>query len=339
MLWIAPGKTSVAAMLEELPKWGVRAVELPKSGQPVQHCFNVVEEDRLRDIRETLLERAARLLVVVDEVDTKYAQTKRTAACKSIVDACPKAVMMTATPIRNNKQEELASWLGRTVAFPVRKNNWLVAASLIINKRIDLGIAVRRELHRVTVADVATVTEYSNTLHQRAPGWAGRLARIAGRAVSLDLIDAASQLARPNDEGGVDGVLVEAMDVAHRDELLQMLAARGVPCGASDQGDNPAVKAVVVVKHEARAYNWGKRLGALVRGVVPDSAPRRKQMEGRLKRIGQPRNEVLVLTVVWAGSILERWHEAHEAADRMNRSLEALADEYSAAELMEALNK
>ena len=50
-------------MLEELPKWGVCVVELPKSGQPAQHCFNVVEEDRLRDIRETLLEHAARLLV------------------------------------------------------------------------------------------------------------------------------------------------------------------------------------------------------------------------------------------------------------------------------------
>ena len=51
-------------------------------------------------------------------------------------------------------------------------------------------------------------------------------------------------------------------------------------------------------------------------------------MIGRIKRTGQKRAKICVVSVMMRGTIVELLHERHTSADSVNMSLEALAQHY-----------
>ena len=138
--------TPRASALPQVPRWGFTAVDLPNNGRMLAGAVNVVSEDKAKKESRlwTLLEQMPRAVVVVDEVDTKYGESKRTSAILALVDASLKAVMMTATPIRSKSQQHaLVRWLRLCREFPITERQWVVAAAdAIVHKRVDLGIEV-----------------------------------------------------------------------------------------------------------------------------------------------------------------------------------------------------
>eukprot|EP01105_Mastigella_eilhardi_P017924 TRINITY_DN4131_c0_g1_i3.p1 TRINITY_DN4131_c0_g1~~TRINITY_DN4131_c0_g1_i3.p1 ORF type:complete len:1316 (-),score=266.82 TRINITY_DN4131_c0_g1_i3:26-3973(-) len=323
VLWVIPN-AAVTAIVDELRLCGAPAVTLPKGGNPVAEHFNVVPHDTLRKVVDQLTSAAPEMATVFDEVDTCYAKTKRTSAAHQIASLCVKVVCQTATPMRNTRHEELAAWLALTAGYPIDKRNWWVAANSIVAKQIELGIKVKYTVKRVSPSTAGTgfIDAYSNAL--RGSQWL-EAARVVWDVLDTALCRSAAHCARRR-----KGVLVEARDEAHRQRLISMLRAMKVSAGGFDAGEDAGVDAVVVRKDECRGYNWAVRLGALVRGVYPGNAASRHQMVGRLKRTGQARRKIEVVTVVMRGTIVELLHERHTAADTVNLSLEALAQKYSA---------
>ena len=159
-----------------------------------------------------------------------------------------------------------------------------------------------------------------------------RAAAVARKAVNDELVQTTIQYL--NKTGGV---LLEAHDEAHRDFLIEKLVNAGIKCGTVKHGPGTSVPVIVVTRMQGRAYNWGIRFGAHVRGVYPSSTAQRHQMTGRLTRIGQKREKIYVVTVVWEGSILERLLDVHSYSDQLNASLTALAETYDPGELIRAV--
>ena len=87
---------------------------------------------------------------------------------------------------------------------------------------------------------------------------------------------------------------------------------------------------VVVPKDKDRGYNSACRLGCMVTGAYAGNGASRHQIRGRLRRLGQPRKQVLFRTVVMENSLLHLLHIRHDAVDSMNISLQELGDKFSA---------
>lgn len=82
--------------------------------------------------------------------------------------------------------------------------------------------------------------------------------------------------------------------------------------------------------HADRGYNSAVRLGHLVTGAYAGNSASRHQIRGRLRRLGQAREEVTFTTVVMENSILHLLHQRHSSVDSMNISLESLGEKFGA---------
>eukprot|EP00727_Mastigamoeba_balamuthi_P005680 m51a1_g1731 hypothetical protein (1311) ;mRNA; f:148396-152416 len=326
VLWVVP-KPTVVSMIKLLGTSGAPVCELPVAGrgaerraEPRRFAFNVVAHDSLRTVVDSLCEAADAMAVVVDEADTCYRKTLRTSAAREIAALSRKVLCMTATPMRDTGAEGLAQWLAMCVDFPLTARNWWAAANSMVAKRIDLGIALTEELVRVPL-DPGLLPQYRSAVASRE--WL-RAARVVWDALDEHLV-------RESEKHAGDGVLLVARDAAHAEALLGLLRQRGVAAAGfaeASAGDRSA-QVVVVRKDQCRGYNWATRLGSLVLSAYPGNAADRKQMVGRLRRIGQARACVAVRTVVMAGTIVELLHERHSGVDQVNVSLEQLGDTYA----------
>ena len=94
---------------------------------------------------------------------------------------------------------------------------------------------------------------------------------------------------------------------------------------------------VVVTKDKDRGYNSAVRLGHLVTGAYAGNSASRHQIRGRLRRLGQVREQVSFTTVVMENSILHLLHQRHSSVDSMNISLEQLGETFGK-EVLEGLS-
>lgn len=276
-LWVTPGDLVQPTLKQLTEQWGIPARVLPASGEPTEGLVNVVKHDALRKVIEPLAAAAARMVIILDEVDTMYAATQRTSSAHRIAALSPKIVCQTATPLRSTKCEHLAEWLKRVESFPVEKKNWLVAANSIVSKQIALGIQVSYHVHEAPLTDQIRKVHLSR--QARADSWL-QIANQTQAATDAALVQQAIEKA-------ADGVLLTASDAGHAERLLERLRGKGIPAGAFEERGDPSVQVVVVTKRQCRGYNECTRLGSIVTGVYPGNAADRHQLLGRLKRIGQ----------------------------------------------------
>ena len=90
--------------------------------------------------------------------------------------------------------------------------------------------------------------------------------------------------------------------------------------------DDPSIGIILVTKNDVTGYNL-VRMGSIVTGVYASNAAKRHQLRGRIRRVGQTRDEVRYVTVVPKFTILEL-HRRHNSVDKANESLEQLAQEF-----------
>ncbi|CAJ1366437.1 unnamed protein product, partial [Effrenium voratum] len=128
------------------------------------------------------------------------------------------------------------------------------------------------------------------------------------------------------------GVLLVADSRQHAEKLIKLCSAH-LPTGdfaSLESSDAKRFAIVVVTKDKDRGYNSARRLGVMVTGAYAGNAASRHQIRGRLRRLGQKRQEVRFLTVCMENSILHLLHKRHSAVDTMNISLEQLGQKFGA---------
>lgn len=345
VLWTIPRETR-EEIIREVHKCGMRACLLdPTHGRaphavvdPQRFHVNVIADDHVRLMLDSkLMDIAHRMVLVVDECDRCYATTQRSNAAHTLAAVAWRTVCQTATPLRNGNCEQLAAWLAKTVRFPLHaKDTWLVAASEMIHMQIDLGI--ERIFEEVTFdpGEEWRLAHRNLLADKNDRNWL-LAARNAWDVTDTKLVEEAE--ARGKD----DGALLVARDDAHVDRLIARLKTRGnVRAGDIKTGPHaaksvPPTQVVVVAARHCRGFNWAVRLGHLVTGIYPGNAADRRQMLGRLARVGQTRHSVRFAFVYPVGTILALLHQKYTRTDSMNTSLERLAKEYDSADLMRAL--
>ena len=351
IIWVTPAGT-VDNLIEQLrntwsaPVWRVPRVtksQKPKAGDAsrlILHDYeiNVMHADHLRVAIDCgLAEQAPSSVICFDEVDEMYAPTLRTSAARRLAQLCPKFVAQTATPMRKNESQLLA-WLADTCSFPVDSKNLLVAASGMVSIQLELGIESTEEL--LLVPMVNTVRDQCREmLNKRAWLPMARLVQsytdtaLVKKAVALAKAD---RLAHPT-----GGVLLVADHLDHATKLIGLCNRAGVTTGGFDSLEAPNASdfgIVVVTKDKDRGYNSAVRLGQMVTGAYAGNGASRHQIRGRLRRLGQVRKSVAVVTVVMEHSILQLLHTRHDAVDSMNISLQQLGDSFSV-DVLRALDR
>ena len=311
----------------------VLAVE-PLSASPVT---GPLFADRLLDLAKTTF-------FIVDEVHLYYNLSDWSSRLLQAVSACPKFLVMTATPAASTRQLLAREWLRRCVNFPVAcPDDVLVAGATFISGRYDLGIESIEETKHVTLTEEA-YNSHSDALSVTG-GW-GRAARVVRNAIEDALATAAIEEAivdrATNDNGG--GVLVVADNTDEALSLQNKMTALAGPLFRvelrdttldSTQPTDPAVGIVVVTKDDVTGYNL-QRLGAILTGVYAGNAAQRHQLRGRIRRLGQQRNEVKYITLIGRNTILDLLYERHKSTDAQGATLEQMAELFVANRAAEA---
>eukprot|EP00437_Effrenium_voratum_P007330 CAMPEP_0181435760 /NCGR_PEP_ID=MMETSP1110-20121109/20500_1 /TAXON_ID=174948 /ORGANISM="Symbiodinium sp., Strain CCMP421" /LENGTH=1270 /DNA_ID=CAMNT_0023559307 /DNA_START=15 /DNA_END=3827 /DNA_ORIENTATION=- len=344
IMWVTPAGTVENLVKQLRTTWRcpthvvprISSAKKPKTGEGADLALkdfmvNVIHADHLRTaIDKGLAAEATSSFFVFDEVDEMYAPTLRTSAARRLCQLCPKFVAQTATPMRKN-ESQLIAWLADTCAFPVNKKNWLVAASGMVSMQLELGIKAREEEVLVPMAEEVR-DHCRKLLKSRTACWL-EMACLVQQHTDPAMVRQAVKAAQEDRVKHADGgVLLVADSRQHAEKLIKLCSAH-LPTGdfaSLESSDAKRFAIVVVTKDKDRGYNSARRLGVMVTGAYAGNAASRHQIRGRLRRLGQKRQEVRFLTVCMENSILHLLHKRHSAVDTMNISLEQLGQKFGA---------
>ena len=120
------------------------------------YVVTIIEHDHLRRCRDQLLNIMDRCIFIVDEVHKTLNDTQRTSIALEMSHLCHDFIVLTGTPVIDNKTYKLIAWLEQIVPFTVNEKNFWVAANGMIAKKLDTGITV--DFQEI----IATFTEKEN---------------------------------------------------------------------------------------------------------------------------------------------------------------------------------
>ena len=342
IVWICPDDLSLTSLQKDMAskmQLCVHVVPMVHTGAKAtpkmalkNGCINLIKQGNLSKamMHADLGKYAPTSIVVIDEFDEFYNPSQRTSAGRELVRRSPLFVAQTGTPM-SKKVTALAEWLADTETFPVNVTNYLVAASNMVQIQTDLGI----KRHEVVIK-LPLVQEVRDAFKQykKDKNWLA-MAKTT-QAFTDDGLCATAKEYIDKDiakNGPTGGVLLVADSNAHAAVLLEnMTSKQNVKCMKYDENSDldkdDTYHCVIVTKTQARGYNFAIRFGAIVKGVYAGDSSERLQMNGRIYRIGQKREEVFYVTVVMESSMLELLHDRQERINGLSLSLEQIAQQF-----------
>lgn len=332
VVWVVPDE-AVHAILEELPKCiGARIVVLDsRSGgrtDPEKSAINIVRYDHAKTpaLLPKLKGWASRCLLLLDEADKLFGETKRSSSMLELAHISAFVLMMSATVLRSSSNlEPLFAWANLVSDFPTSRKNLFVFYSTLVNFQREA--AIRQAFDTAYVA-VPIPEDYREAVAARR--WL-EAADIVYRVLDGALVDAALAPGGPSflvgrNEGHAARLLAmlrDAVGSARRssvgtfDEAMALSTARG-----------KALEVCVVPLSKHRGYNFGRHYRRMVMPPLPSSVATRVQLFGRLTRMDQEFSEVEYLTVVPKRTILEVLHDRHASDDAVQASIEKLGQRF-----------
>jgi len=267
----------------------------------------LIEHDHLRRVEEELKRIVPHSIFIVDEVHKTFNDTKRTSMAKDLSALSQDFIVLTGTPIIDNKMYKLIWWLQQIMPFRVDEKNFWVAISGMVSRKVNTGVIPLRE-------DVEAAMEDAEAARYRElvpPGLGG-----SNPHASFEAIQEATKLCyRVTMRAIVDetvkevedgkGVMVVARSAAHQEELRSSLAERGVrkiyvleknkSIHLTDESKED-YDVVIVPLNKSTGYSLTK-LKVMITGVYPSNHATRDQLEGRIIRIGQKEKFIRFRTV------------------------------------------
>jgi len=301
----------------------------------------LIEHDTLRRVKEDLFSVSSNCVFIVDEVHKALADTLRTSAALQMAQLAYHTLAFTGTAVINNKFISLMYWLRMVTRFPLNRENFWTAVNSMVSREFDTGIKVDREVAHVEFTE--SQTEVYNALVPKSLG---------GHSNRIDLPSAVKVCYEACNEEMVrkvlcywnDGVALVVRDEKHRAEMSYLLSnALSVDqkrqvfhftkeMGSISLTDETVAegiicdyKLVVVPMRHNAGYNLS-RLGVMVQSVYFSNLAGRKQMEGRINRIGQKRKHVKYVTVEAGvlGNILRVYEQARSLSNAIQSAAKVL---------------
>jgi hypothetical protein len=310
------------------------------AGRPQFSRFqiNLIEHDHLRLVTDQLSSIADEAVFVVDEVHKALNDTLRTAAALEMARLAEGTIVLTGTPVVDNKTYKLIRWLSQLVAFEVNEKNFWVAANGMVAKRVVTNIEV------AMTESIAPWTAEEEAVHHELvpPKLDGSNVNASPsdiRQAMLLCYDIATrhmltEIKRLLVHGGV---FVVARDAAHAGALESGCArlvgrggvyvlSRGQALHLDDAavvaGTVPDYKVVIAPLAAAEGYTL-TRLKSMVRGVYPSNNATREQLMGRINRVSQAAKRIEICTVHCG--ILSFVYRHHQDAASLSKVLQELA--------------
>ena len=321
LLYTLPGEAMLSVQ-HEFEKWGIEVniikplkgiswtmkkfeMGTTKNGK-MSFVVNMINHDHLRRINYELEPYMENTFYIVDEVHKTLAATQRSDVAQTLAALSDRFIVLTGTPVINNKLTMLIGWIKMTVNYRVNKNNFWLAISSLISKQVNTGVKVlKREIY-------SPMTDDERVIFNRYVG--PNLGGNNGKVSSADIMSALDVAYRVVDREMVklivenvdDGVFVVARNKEHQERLREMLVGK-IPRSKiglmskdnlfnltkrSDKG--PEV--VITTVSQNAGYTLTK-LGTMVTSVYFSNLAVREQLEGRINRITQERETVNVFVV------------------------------------------
>lgn len=342
---------AIKSVAQEIEAYGFRVqLWVPLKGKarsyPVANVVNkatdlepfvvtLIEHDHLRRAEEDLKRLVQRSIFIVDEVHKTFNDSKRTSMAKDLSKLSIDFIVLTGTPIIDNKMYKLIWWLQQIMPFNVTEKNFWVAISGMVSRKVNTGVIPLREEVEAKM-DAKVAKRYQELVPPHLGG--------SNTHASFEAIHKATQLCyRITSNAIVDetvkevedgkGVMVVAKSAAHQEELRAALVARGVSniyvleknksIHLVDESKED-YDVVIVPLNKSTGYSLTK-LKVMITGVYPSNHATRDQLEGRIIRIGQKEKFIRFKTVHCG--ILTYIMENHKDARNLMSIMQTLVKE------------
>jgi len=283
-----------------------------KDSKLVPFCINLIEHDHVKHISKELIEHSTESVFICDEVHKALNETQRTSTCLEIAHLSKVLIVLTGTPIIDNKIYKLIWWLEQIVQFEVNVKNCLVAANSMIARKASTGIKV--ELKEVRAQFTKKELEKHKTFVPLLMGGTNTYPTIqdfnsAGK-LCYEVCD--RRMIQETIEHLDEGVMLVAKSKEHQLVLKNMLTEENIDekdifiiTGDSsifltdEYVENNKVhpyKVVITTVKKSTGYTL-TYLGVIIEGVYPSNQADRDQIHGRINRIGQRRKIVKNIVV------------------------------------------
>ena len=316
-------------------------INIAKDCKPKPYCINVIEHDHLRNCRDSLVQYAADSIFIMDEVHKALNDTKRTSVSIEIARLSKLFIVPTGTPVIDDDTRKLISWLKLIVPYEVNNKNFYVAANTMISKTLSTGINVNRQ-EIVSKFNDKELSEYNNLVPpifggQNIKPTSSELLKaidICYNACNRQMIkEVAKFLAEDR------GVFLVGKDSKHVKQLYNLLVENSIlPSNdifvinkdssiyltddAVNKEEIHDYKVVIAPIKKAEGYTL-TRLSCLIMSVYPSNQATRTQINGRINRVGQMREEIDIL-IVHVG-LLSAILSNHDKARSLEQALEGIS--------------
>lgn len=311
---------------------------------PRQEAVNLIEHDHLRKCVDVFSDIAVNTVFVFDEVHKMLNDTLRTGSAKQLSRLSKEFIVLTGTPVIDNKVYKLISWLEQIVKFEVNLLNFWCAATIMVSRKASTGI---KTVHADT--EVKFSPEEMKQYAQYAPFALGGARR---NATSDDIKSATSISYKAIDRGIVDatmdylssghnGVMVVAEKKSHQEYLKNLFIQRGIKYNdiylidkdksifLTDekvrQGKVHPYKIIITTSRHSTGFT-ATYMSAFVSGVYFSNEATREQLEGRINRIGQVADTVYY-SYIHAG-ILTYIYQNHLEARNISLAMSDIAQTF-----------
>lgn len=296
--------------------------------------INIIRHDHmiLNGMDDKLKEIASECIFIVDEFHKTLAKTKRTSIALELVKLSYDFIGMSGTIIKDTNTDELIEWLEQIVEFEVTKDNYWVAVGALVSRKVQTQVVVERELVEVEMSPDEKEA-YNKLVPEKLGGTANSIKfndalRISYSAATREMVYLTEQYLNLG-----EGVFLVAKTIQHQEEMRDELIRSGVPpnsislFGKNNQVTltpeyNGPIKVVITTMAHNAGYTLTK-FRVMIQSEYPSSQATRDQLEGRINRIGQTSEKILVITVVTG--ILTYMHENHEKARSLSEAIRGFA--------------
>lgn len=267
----------------------------------------LIEHDHLRRAEEDLKRLVGRSIFIVDEVHKTFNDTKRTSMAKDLAKLAIDFIVLTGTPIIDNKMYKLIWWLQQIMPFEVKEKNFWVAISGMVSRKVNTGVIPLRE-----EVEAPMDSEEAERYRELAPPHIGgsnahasygaiqKATKLCYQVMTRAIVD---ETVKEVEDG--KGVMVVARSSSHQEEIRAALEERGVrkiyvleknkSIHLTDESKED-YDVVIVPLNKSTGYSLTK-LKVMITGVYPSNHATRDQLEGRIIRIGQKEKFIRFRTV------------------------------------------
>lgn len=286
---------------------------------------------RLNGMHDQLKNHAENMLFIIDELHNTFNKSIRTSIALEISKLCHGFVAMSGTLI-SKSIEDVIMWLEQVVEFEVTKDNYWVAFSSLISKRVTTNIVVERVEIEVPMTDQQS-KEYFRWVPPKLGGTANHINLKEAVNLCRDVIT--NQMLVDTIEYIRKGevVFLVARGIDHQEEMAEILRSNGINNIHLITKDNPIhlppddprnIQVIITTIRHSEGYTVTKSR-VMITGVYFSNQNTRDQLEGRINRLSQTSNPIYV--IIYHTGILTYVLKHYNKTRLLSESLKGFAKE------------